>query len=326
MIGIGIPTTKNKGVDEKGGITGHDYSIQPLKDANETYFFQKVSSPVTINSLPVSTTACQAGTSATFSVGVETLDNPSFTWQIYNLDSTNFEPWDNLINSDAYSGTNTATLKVNNVNVEMDGDKFRVLVNSDQYLCPTNSDEVSLTVFEKLPVANSVSSIVICDDNSVGDDKDGIVSSFNLASQTATILGNQSAQDFTVTYHISQSDADDISSNGLSSPYTNTIAGGEKIYVRVLNDSSGCYRATTSFDVTVAPLPVVKKLITVEQCDDDEINDGKSLFNLTKNETLISSDFANEKFEYYTAADFNVDSLIADPTNFRTILSTIRFM
>ena len=316
MIGIGIPTTKNKGVDEKGGITGHDYSIQPLKDANETYFFQKVSSPVTINSLPVSTTACQAGTSATFSVGVETLDNPSFTWQIYNLDSTNFEPWDNLINSDAYSGTNTATLKVNNVNVEMDGDKFRVLVNSDQYLCPTNSDEVSLTVFEKLPVANSVSSIVICDDNSVGDDKDGIVSSFNLASQTATILGNQSAQDFTVTYHISQSDADDISSNGLSSPYTNTIAGGEKIYVRVLNDSSGCYRATTSFDVTVAPLPVVKKLITVEQCDDDEINDGKSLFNLTKNETLISSDFANEKFEYYTAADFNEDSLIADPTNF----------
>ena len=316
MIGIGIPTTKNKGVDEKGGITGHDYSIQPLKDANETYFFQKVSSPVTINSLPVSTTACQAGTSATFSVGVETLDNPSFTWQIYNLDSTNFEPWDNLINSDAYSGTDTATLKVNNVNVEMDGDKFRVLVNSDQYLCPTNSDEVSLTVFEKLPVANSVSSIVICDDNSVGDDKDGIISSFNLASQTATILGNQIAQDFTVTYHISQADADDISSNGLSSPYTNTIAGGEKIYVRVLNDSSGCYRATTSFDVTVAPLPVVKKLITVEQCDDDEINDGKSLFNLTKNETLISSDFANEKFEYYTAADFNEDSLIADPKNF----------
>ena len=38
----------------------------------------------------------------------------------------------------------------------MDGDKFRVLVNSDQYLCPTKSDEVSLTVFEKLPVANAV--------------------------------------------------------------------------------------------------------------------------------------------------------------------------
>jgi gliding motility-associated-like protein len=190
------------------------------------------------------------------------------------------------------------------------------LVNSDQYLCPTKSDEVSLTVFEKLPVSNQVNSIIKCDDSSVGDDKDGVISSFDLSSQTATILGDQSPDNFTVTYHISQDDANNTASTGLASPYTNSKAGGEKIYVRVLNKSSGCFRATTSFDIKVAALPLVKPLITVEQCDDDEINDGKSLFNLTKNESLISSDYENETFEYYTDSDLNVDSRITDPTKF----------
>ena len=316
IVGIGIPTTENNGVDDKGGVTGHDYTVEPLKDSNGTYFFQKVSSPVKINSIPVSATACQEGVSATFSVGVETLDNPSFSWQIYNLNSTNFEPWDNLNDSDNYSGTKTSSLTINNVTAIMNGNKFRALVSSDQYLCPTKSDEAILTVFEKLPVANPVNNIVKCDDNSVGDDKDGFISSFDLSSQTSTILGDQSSDDYTVTYHISQADADDTTSTGLTSPYTNTNKGGDKIYVRVLDNNSGCYRSSTSFNVTVAPLPDVKTLITVEQCDDDETNDGKSIFNLTDNESLISSDYQNETFEYYTASDFSVSSLIADPTNF----------
>ena len=48
-----------------------------------------------------------------------------------------------------------------------------------------------MTVYEKLPDANAVSNIIKCDDNSVGDDKDGFISTFDLSSQTATILGNQ---------------------------------------------------------------------------------------------------------------------------------------
>ena len=72
---------------------------------------------------------------------------------------------------------------------------------------------------------------------------------FELSSQSATILGDQSPDDFTVTYHISQDDANNTASTGLASPYTNSKAGGEKIYVRVLNKSSGCFRATTSFDI-----------------------------------------------------------------------------
>ena len=362
-VGTGIPTTENNGVDNDGGITDHDYSVEPLKDSSGIFIFQKISLPVTINSIPVATTACQPGESAVFSVGVETLENPFFQWQIYNLNSSNFEPWDNLIDSESYSGTSTSSLNVNNITFAMNENKYRVLVNSGQYLCPTNSDPVSLTVFEKLPIANSVNSIVKCDDVSVGDDKDGFISSFNLEDQTATILGSQngvpnpgspvykntsgfaravtvvgnyayvadgdsglaviplnSSDDFTVSYHISQGDADDTTSSGLTSPHTNTVKGGEKIFVRVLDKSSGCYRATTSFEVTVAPLPViVNPIIEIKQCDDDDTNDGISIHNLTESQLIISQDFQNETFEYYTASDFNVASLIADPTNYTNI-------
>ena len=318
IVGIGLPTFDNNGVNDKGGITDHDYAILPLKDDNDIYFFQKVSSPVLINSLPVSTTACQSGISTSFSVGIQTLDNPSFVWQIYNSDSSNYEPWDNLSETETYSGTNTPTLNINNVNIDMSGNKYRVLVNSDQYLCPTVSDEVVLTVFEKLPTANEVNTIILCDDNSVGDDTDGIISTFDLASKTTTILGAQSADDFTVSYHLTQGDADDTTSTGLTSPYTNSVAGGEKIFVRVLSNTTGCYRATTSFDLTVAPLPVIiNPVIKIEQCDDDDDNDGVSIHNLTESQLLISSDYQNETFEYYTDADFNTGSLIADSTAFQ---------
>ena len=319
-IGIGAPNTKNNGVDDKGGVSGHDYSVEPLKDSSGTYFFQKISVPVTINSVPVSTVACQPGESAVFSVGVQTLDNPSFKWQINNPNSTNFEPWDDLTDSEFYSGTNTSSLKVNNISIAMNENKYRVLVSSDQYLCSTNSDPISLTVFERLPIANAVNPIVKCDDVSVGNDKDGFVSSFNLEDQTATILGDQSPGDFTVTYHISQSDADDTTSSGLTSPHTNTVAGGEKIFVRVLDKASGCYRATTSFDLTVAPKPVIiNPVVSIEQCDDDEISDGISVHNLTESQLIISQDYQNETFEYYTASDFNPASLIADPTKYTNV-------
>ena len=318
IIGVGIPTFDNGGVNDKGGITGHDYTILPLEDDNGIYFFQKVSSPVLINSLPVSKTACQVGVSASFSVGIKTLDNPAFIWQIYNSESTNYEPWDNLNESETYSGTNTAILNVNNINIDMNGNKYRVLVNSDQYLCPSLSDEVVLTVFEKLPTANEVNTIIKCDDSSVGGDTDGFISTFDLTSKTTSILGVQSADDFTVTYHLSQEDAGDTTSTGLASPYTNSVAGGEKIFVRVLNNTTGCYRATTSFDVTVAPLPVIiNPVIKIEQCDDDDDNDGVSIHNLTESQLIISSDYQNETFEYYTDEDLNTGSLITDPTAFQ---------
>ena len=111
------------------------------------------------------------------------------------------------------------------------------------------------SIHSKAEVANN---IIKCDDNSVGDDKDGFISTFDLSSQTATILGNQDPNLFEVTYHLSQSDADDVSKIGLTSPHTNVNANGDKIFVRVLNKNTGCFRSTTSFETQVAALPVIR--------------------------------------------------------------------
>jgi len=217
-------------------------------------------------------------------------------------------------NADDITSTGLTSPYTNSVN---DGEKIFVRVLNNLTGCINTENSFDITV-NKLPVSNPASSIVICDDSSVGDDTDGLISSFDLASQTADILGSdQSTDDFTVSYHLSQVDADDTTNTGLSSPYTNSAASGEKIFVRVLNNTTGCYRATTSFDLIVAPLPViVNSVISIEQCDDDDDNDGVSIHNLTESQLLISSDYQNETFEYYTDADFNIGSLIVDPTAF----------
>ena len=204
-------------------------------------------------------------------------------------------------------------------NSKSGGEKIFVRVENNTTQCIESTNSFDITI-NSLPVANATNPIVKCDDVSVGNDKDGFVSSFNLEDQTATILGDQSPGDFTVTYHISQSDADDTTSSGLTSPHTNTVAGGEKIFVRVLDKASGCYRATTSFDLNVAPLPVIiNPKIEIKQCDDDDTNDGISVHNLTESQLIISQDYQNETFEYYTASDFNPTSLIADPTKYTNV-------
>ena len=71
----------------------------------------------------------------------------------------------------------------------------------------------------------------------------------------------------------------DLNSNGFTLPFTNTISGGQEIFVRVLNNDSKCYNGATSFNVVVAELPtIVNPIVTIEQCDSDEDNNGKTKF------------------------------------------------
>ena len=88
--------------------------------------------------------------------------------------------------------------------------------------------------------------LVMCD-----NDSEGYVS-FDLESQTTIILGTQDPSTFTVTYHATQSDADNNTAP-LSSPFTNTVAYGQTIYVRVQETGlPNCYE-TTEFYVEVYP-------------------------------------------------------------------------
>jgi gliding motility-associated-like protein len=142
----------------------------------------------------------------------------------------------------------------------------------------------------------------LCDTILDGDDTNGFVE-FNLSSINNQILNGLDVTQFTVTYHVDQTNADSGASP-LANLYTNAIADTDEIWVRVENnDNSECYD-TASVDLVVNRLPVIATASELIQCDDN--SDGFSDFNLTEANVLISSNIANETFTFYnTMTDAN---------------------
>ena len=161
--------------------------------------------------------------------------------------------------------------------------------------CAYVGTHITLSV-NPVPEIDVIPNLDICDDENDGDDTNGFVQSIDLESHTPIILGTQDPTNFTVTYHSSESDAISGSSS-LSSPFTNTTVDQQTIYVRVINNSTGCLVDRLSFDVVINPLPIITDAVELKQCDDD--TDGFSLFNLNEAASDISTNFANETFVFY---------------------------
>ena len=136
----------------------------------------------------------------------------------------------------------------------MDGNKYRVEVSTDQYACiQITNDDTTLVVEESLPTANQVEDVILCDDNSVGDDTDGFIGTFDFSNLIGDILGqDQSPEDFTVTFHLSQDEADDINDSGIVFPFSNTVEFNQAINVRVLSNKTDCFNSDMIFNAVVA--------------------------------------------------------------------------
>lgn len=162
-------------------------------------------------------------------------------------------------------------------------------------------------------VANPVGNLEVCDDASDGDATNGFFQGFDFSFQTPGILGGQNPSDYSVTYHMSLSDANN-GINPLISPYSNIIPNQQTIYARVTDNNTNAF-ATTLFDIVVNPIPVVSTA-ELKQCDDD--TDGFSTFDLTAASSLLSANFMNETFRFYeTEADAqNGSNEIINPTNY----------
>ena len=149
----------------------------------------------------------------------------------------------------------------------------------------------------------------VCDDTDSGSDVDGS-SKFDLTLFNDEILGatQVAAGGFEVTYHLTQAEAEDPITYPIGIPdptaHYNTPDSSfdpadptvqtEEIFVRVTdtNASTLCFRADTSFTLTVNPLPVIlNPLWKVEQCDDP-------LFDLTDYEEKVSTYPSTETFTY----------------------------
>jgi hypothetical protein len=92
------------------------------------------------------------------------------------------------------------------------------------------------------------------------------VESFVLTDQDTIVLGAQLPTDFSVTYHLSQEEAD-AGTGDLVSPYTNT-SNPQTIFIRVEDDDSSSCFSTVSFDLVVNSLPEIIPIPDFENCDD----------------------------------------------------------
>lgn len=137
-------------------------------------------------------------------------------------------------------------------------------------VCP-NSSSVQFSA-NPLPDDNVVvSDFLECENNT------DFLFEFNLESKNDEILNGQDPMEFTVTYHDSQDDADDLA-DALVSPYENT-SNPQPIYVAITNNATGCSVSTLSFNIEVLDGADANDDF-YEECDVVGDNDGSTQFNL----------------------------------------------
>ncbi|MFD1063956.1 T9SS type B sorting domain-containing protein [Winogradskyella litorisediminis] len=137
-------------------------------------------------------------------------------------------------------------------------------------VCP-NSSVVTFNA-NQLPDDNVViEDFLECENNT------DFVFEFDLESKNDEILNGQDPALFTVTYHDSQQDADDLV-DALASPYENTM-NPQIIYVAITNNDTGCSVSTLSFNIEV--LDGAEAFDDIyEECDEVGDNDGSTQFDL----------------------------------------------
>ena len=128
-----------------------------------------------------------------------------------------------------------------------------------------------------VPSATNISDLELCDNLIDGDNANGVVQYFDLASQTPIILNGQNPDDFEVTYHLTADDTN-TGDNPQASPFTNTIRDLQTIFVRVTNNTTGCFTNHTSFNLIVNPVPIANFVEDIEICDDNSDGSARNGF------------------------------------------------
>ena len=94
----------------------------------------------------------------------------------------------------------------------------------------------------------------------------------NLNNFDGDVLGTQNNTLFSVSYHLTQGDANN-NDNSITSPYYNTTPFSYQIFARIENNlKTDCFD-TTLFTVNINPIPFAFDT-TLVQCDEDGVNDG----------------------------------------------------
>ena len=116
---------------------------------------------------------------------------------------------------------------------------------------------------------------------------------FDLTSKYGAILlgTSQLAANFTISFYNSQANAQS-GTNAIATPtaypYLNSNTTPEIIYVRIVNNATGCFNASGSFKIKVNIAPTATAPLPYASCDSDNTNDGYLLFPLNTNALLAT--------------------------------------
>lgn len=178
-----------------------------------------------------------------------------------------------------------------------------------------NSKCYDITAFtlivDSFPVVNPVDDITFCDDEVLDQTQIIDLNQFN-----NIILGGQSEDAYSISYHITQ-EAADMNTGALPSNYQNT-SNPQTIYIRIENVvNNECY-STDSFVVTIEDQLIAYTPEDFYTCDDSS-NDGIAQFDLTlQNEQIINGQVGNFTITYYTSeedANNGINQINASYTN-----------
>ncbi len=198
---------------------------------------------------------------------------------------------------------NENVLDNNYTNTSNEQEIFARIYNVD------NGDCYAVTSFNlivsQFPLANTIADIVLCDDAS----EDG-VEFINLIELNDAVLNGQPASDFNVSYHLTQTEAND----GLGALPNNfeTIDNPQPIYIRVENASNALCYSTSMFMVIIDDFFELNLPSDLFLCDDAS-NDTIEFFNLaTQSAGIIEGLDGNYNVTYHTSQDdanTNTDSV-----------------
>ncbi|WP_303315944.1 T9SS type A sorting domain-containing protein [Flavivirga abyssicola] len=255
---------------------------------------------------------------------------------VYDNDSDGIATFD-LTTVDVFCGTNSKddyTVTYHESKTDVDNG-INAIPNPSSFVNKTNadyiyvrvehnsSDYVEVSSFFYLRVlfakASTPGNISVCD-----DDQDGIIAT-DLATYDVTILGDQNSDNFTVSYYLTQADAE-TKMNQLPTIYN--ISNSETIYARVDESIGGTY-SVTSFSFSVYIPPLVSLLEPYEICD-DESGDGFALFDLSVIRNQINSGGIIYDISFHTDKDdeygSSIDENYTNTTNPQTIYVDVEDM
>ena len=182
IYGDGTQTFDNGLVNSRGLIKIHNeadgYNTDPKMDSNGNYLFQIAGVPVQIIDEPSSTEGCE-GSTVEFEINATSSgEGISYQWQFFNLENSN---WDNLSDSDSYSGTSSSKLIISSISTSMDG-RYRVALKSETYLCESFSDgnvNLSVNAAPDNPIVSQIQTFCQSDSSKISD-----LNTNNLGSNT----------------------------------------------------------------------------------------------------------------------------------------------